>query len=122
MTTPTTPRLHDYLTHILQGILRIQSYTDLMDEAEFLTDERTQDAVIRNFEVIGEAAKNIEQRYPEYAERNSVVPWRSVYEMRNALAHGYFKIDVKIVWRTIAIDLPEIEFQIQKLIDDENDI
>ena len=89
-------------------------------EVEFLTDERTQDAVIRNFEVIGEAAKNIEQRYPEYAKKNSAVPWRSVYEMRNALAHGYFKIDVKIVWRTIEVDLPEIESQIQKLMQGEN--
>ena len=120
MTSSDTPRLFDYLTHILQAISRIQSYTDSMDEVEFLTDEKTQDAVIRNFEVLGEAAKNIEQRYPDYAKRNANVPWRSVYEMRNALAHGYFKIDVKIVWRTIAIDLPEIESQIQELIDNEN--
>ena len=70
MTISNTPRLIDYLKHILQAISRIQSYTDSMDEAEFLTDERTQDAVIRNIEVIGEAAKNIEQRYPEYAKRH----------------------------------------------------
>jgi len=43
----------------------VLSYTDLMDKSEFLIDEKTQDAVIRNFEVIGEAAKNIEQRYPD---------------------------------------------------------
>lgn len=119
MRTSNNPRLFDYLNHILQAISRIQSYTDSMDEAEFLVDEKTQDAVIRNFEVIGEAAKNIEQRYPEYAEKNSNVPWRSVYEMRNALAHGYFKIDVEIVWRTIDIDLPEIKSQIQQLITEE---
>ena len=119
MTTSKSPRLLDYLTHILQAISRIQSYTDSMDETEFLTDERTQDAVIRNFEVIGEAAKNIERRYPDYAKSHNNIPWRSVYEMRNALAHGYFKIDVEIVWRTIEIDLPDIESQIQKLLEKE---
>ena len=50
-----------------------------------------------------------------------MVPWRSVYEMRNALAHGYFKIDVEIVWRTIEIDLPEVESQINKLLQAEKD-
>lgn len=121
MIASNKPRLLDYLNHILQGILRIQSYTDSMDETEFLTDEKTQDAVIRNFEVIGEAARNIEQRYPEYAKTHSSIPWRSVYEMRNALAHGYFKIDIEVVWRTIEIDLPIIESQIKTLISEEND-
>ena len=119
MTSSKSPRLYDYLTHILHAISRIQSYTDSLDESEFLTDERTQDAVIRNFEVIGEAAKNIERRYPDYAQSHNNIPWRSVYEMRNALAHGYFKIDVEIVWRTIEIDLPDIESQIQKLLEEE---
>jgi uncharacterized protein with HEPN domain len=57
-------RLDDYLSHMLQAIERIHRYTDDMDEASFLQNEITQDAVIRNFEVIGEAARNIERHYP----------------------------------------------------------
>lgn len=114
------PRLIDYLSHILQALSRIQIYTDSMDESMFVADERTQDAVIRNFEIIGEAARNIERRYPEYAEEHSEVPWVIAYEMRNALAHGYFKVDLEIVWRTIEMDLPELETQIKVLFAAEN--
>ncbi len=109
-------RLEGYLVHIADAIDRIQFYTDTMDENEFLTDEKTQDAVVRNFEVMGEAARNIERHYPEYAAKHASLPWRSMYEMRNALAHGYFKIDFEIVWRTIQLDLPEMELQIKNLL------
>lgn len=78
-------------------------------------DERTQDAVIRNFEIIGEAARNIERRYPDYTARHTNVPWAVTYEMRNVLAHGYFKVDLEVVWKTIATDLPELENQILAL-------
>lgn len=57
---------------------------------EFLRDEKTQDAVIRNFEIIGETARNIERYHPRYAVEHSDVPWGLAYEMRNVLAHGYF--------------------------------
>lgn len=60
-------RLLGYLEHILQAMERIQNYTDDIDEATFLQNEMTQDAVIRNLEVIGEASRNIERYYPEFA-------------------------------------------------------
>lgn len=79
-----------------------------MSELEFLQHELVQDAVIRNFEVIGEASNNIEKHYPAYAESHPELPLSSAYQMRNAIAHGYFKVDYELVWRTIQSDLPTL--------------
>lgn len=91
-----------------KAIERIQSYTACMDEAAFRRDTLVQDAVIRNFEVIGEACRNILRDEPEFAVRHPELPLSGAYEMRNALAHGYFKIDLGVVWATIGNDLPAL--------------
>lgn len=65
-----------------------------MIEVQFLEDAKTQDAVIRNFNIIGEACRNIDNQHPEFTQEHPEVPWGFAYEMRNALAHGYFKIDI----------------------------
>ena len=83
-------RLGDYLRHILEAIDNIQSYTAGMDLSAFMADRKTQDAVIRNLEVIGEACNNIAKNHPAFASSHSSVPWEFAYEMRNALSHGYF--------------------------------
>ena len=101
-------RLTDYLAHILQAIERIDRYCEDLSELEFLQHELIQDAVIRNFEVIGEASNNIEKHYPTYAESHPELPLSSAYQMRNAIAHGYFKVDYELVWRTIQADLPTL--------------
>ena len=87
-------RLPDYLGHILQAIERIQRYTDDMDELGFVQNEMAQDAVIRNFEVIGEACRNIERDHADFVAAHPELPLSFAYEMRNALAHGYFKVDL----------------------------
>ena len=110
-------RLLGYLEHILQAIERIQCYTGDIDEAAFLKNEMTQDAVIRNLEVIGEASRNIDRRYPEFATSHPELPLVSAYEMRNVLAHGYFEIDLKIVWTTLENDLPDLLAQIKALVE-----
>ena len=115
MNTYDDPRLLDYLDHILKAINRIIEYVDDMDEIDFSQDNRTQDAVIRNFENIGEASRNIEKRYPEFAAKYSEVPWGIAYEMRNALSHGYFKVDLDVVWRTIENDLPQLKTQVNEI-------
>ena len=91
-----------------------------MDETEFSEDQRTQDAVIRNFEIIGEASRNVTKHYPEFTVKNSHVPWDITYEMRNILAHGYFEIDIDIVWKTIEDDLPKLKTQITELLQTTN--
>jgi uncharacterized protein with HEPN domain len=108
-------RIPDYLEHILEAIERIQRYVEDMSEINFLEDEKTQDAVVRNFEIIGEAARNIERYHPAYAEAHSDVPWTLMYTMRNRVAHGYFKVDYELVWQTIHGDLSELHQQIQQL-------
>jgi len=68
-------RLADYLGHILEAIARCQRYVEGLDEAAFLRDEKTQDAVIRTFEVIGEASINIKKRFPRFTEQHPEIPW-----------------------------------------------
>ena len=98
-------RVADYLTHILEAIERIERYTEDMSEVAFVTHPMVQDAVIRNFEIIGEASNNIDKHCPEFAESNPELPLAFAYQMRNAVAHGYFKVDLEIVWKTLKNDL-----------------
>lgn len=109
-------RVGDYLEHIVQAIDRIAEYTAGMDVQAYMADTRTQDAVIRNFEVIGEASNNVTKHHGAFAARHTTVPWSFAYEMRNALSHGYFKIDHRIVWRTIQSDLPSLAQSIRPLL------
>ena len=108
-------RIPDYLEHIIEAIDRIDRYLADMDEIAFLNDQKTQDAVVRNFEIIGEAAHNIESYHAAFAATHSEVPWSAVYAMRNRVAHGYFKVDLEMVWKTIHTDLPELRVQIKRL-------
>ncbi|OGO91565.1 MAG: hypothetical protein A3F41_02505 [Coxiella sp. RIFCSPHIGHO2_12_FULL_44_14] len=109
-------RVPDYLEHILKAVQRIKQYTDDMVEHAFLENELVQDAVIRNIEIIGEACRNIDRHYPEFSEVYHDFPLRIAYEMRNVLAHGYFQIDLEIVWTTIQNDFPKLEKQVQKIL------
>lgn len=102
------PRLPDYLGHILEAVERIERYTADVDELGFMNDSLIQDAVVRNFEIIGEASKNIQVHYPDFVEQHPELPLLSAYEMRNAVAHGYFKVDYEVVWKTIQNDLPNL--------------
>ncbi len=99
-------RLEDFLGHIIEAIERCQRHVAGMDKGKFLTDEKTQDAVIRTIEIIGEASNNIHKRYPAIPCRFPNVPFGFAYEMRNVVAHGYFKVDLSIVWSTVQKDLP----------------
>jgi len=110
-------RLVDYLGHILEAIERIDRYTAEMDEVAFLNNQLAQDAVIRNLEIIGEASNNIERHHPEFAAEHPELPLSYAYQMRNAVAHGYFKVDFQIVWQTIRSDLPTLRAQVQKAIE-----
>ncbi len=109
-------RLLSYPEHIVQAIERIERYTENIDEPTFLQSQMTQDAVIRNFEVICEASRNIERRYPDFATSHPELPLASAYEMRNALAHGYFKVDLVIVWKTLENDLHNLHAQALALV------
>lgn len=105
-------RLPDYLGHILEAIERIQSYCEDIDEATFLSSSLIQDAVIRNFEIIGEASRNVERVDPAFVAAHPELPLSFAYDMRNVLAHGYYKVDLAVVWKTIERDLPYLQDQV----------
>ena len=113
---PRSLRIGAYLRHILDAIERIHEYTKGLGEDAFLQTPIVQDAVIRNLEVIGEACRNILRHHPEFAAEHADIPWRSPYEMRNALSHGYFTIELGWTWTTIRNDLPPFEARIRTLL------
>ena len=115
--TPDPSRVADYLRHILEAISRIGEYTDAISEGDFCSSRIVQDAVIRNLEVIGEAARNIELHGSGLPGIRDEIPLRDVYLMRNRLAHGYFSIDLSIVWNTVTRDVPVLRNQVQKIYD-----
>jgi uncharacterized protein with HEPN domain len=108
-------RVRDYLEHIELAVARIRRYLAGLDKASFLASEEKQDAVIRNIEIIGEAAQSIRRRYPEFAARHPEIPWGGVYGMRNAITHGYFTVDLDVVWKTVCEDLPTLAEQVRAL-------
>jgi len=105
-------RVADYLEHILEATRRIEDYCHGMDQKAFLSNRLVQDAVIRNFEIIGEASRNIERVDPSFLTAHPELPLSFAYEMRNFLSHGYFKVDLALVWRTIKADLPSLRKQV----------
>jgi uncharacterized protein with HEPN domain len=114
MTLPGS-RVLDYLQHMLEAITRIHRYTSGMTETDFLANELVQDGVIRNLEVIGEAARNIGTHDPAFAANHPELPLKDIYLMRNRLTHGYFSIDMVIVWTTVQRDLLDLETQASHL-------
>lgn len=108
-------RVPDYLGHALNAIERIARYTEGMDAAAFLNSELVQDAVIRNIEIIGEASNNILRVDPAFAAAHDGIPWQTLYAMRNRVSHGYDKVDLEIVWKTIQGDLPTLYQQMHAL-------
>ncbi len=101
-----------YLLHIRDAIGNIEEYTK-EGKTNFFKDRKTQDAVIRNLEIIGEAIKNIptsfKTQYPD-------TPWREIAGMRDILIHEYFGVDIKIVWDVVEKHLPQLKHEIEELL------
>jgi uncharacterized protein with HEPN domain len=104
--------LDEFIGHILIGIEKIERHTKGLDLQGFLANDLIQDAVIRNLEVIGEASKNILKHYPEFSTSRPEIQFGAAYQMRNAVSHGYFAVDLKIVWSTVERSIPELKTQL----------
>lgn len=102
------PRLPDYLRHMQEATQNILRYTAGMDKAAFLADSRTQQAVLFNFVILGEAAAKLIARHAGFLARHPQVPWRGIRDMRNQVAHGYFSVDTDVVWDTVQVALPAL--------------
>nr|ACY24678.1 protein of unknown function [uncultured organism] len=111
----TVNRLPDYLDHMRQAIADAQSFTDGMAQADFVQDKRTQQAVVMSLIVLGEAATKVMDQHPAFAEQHAQIPWRSMRGMRNRIAHGYFDINLDVVWDTVQTALPELKKQLAML-------
>lgn len=107
-------RLSDYLAHMLEAARQIQAYTRDRSASDFLADRMLQDAVIRNIEVLGEAARRVLEVLPDAEARFPSVPFTAIYAMRNQLAHGYFSVDLDLVWSVIERDIPPLKQELER--------
>ncbi len=101
-----------YISDILQSIKNIHEYIAGMDESKFKSDKKTIDAVIRNFEIIGEAANKLPD---DIRMKTPDIPWRDIIDFRNRIAHEYFGVSVSIVWQIIGKELTPLKDNMEKL-------
>lgn len=101
-----------YLAHIIDAVQQIQAYTEGMDIKEFRAARMVQDAVIRQFEIIGEAAKNLSS---EFRDRHGSVPWKDLAGFRDKLIHQYFGVDLATVWLSVEADVPVLLEELRRI-------
>ena len=98
------------LADILESINKIENYVEGVTYQQFIQDDKTKDAVVRNLEIIGESAnqipKNIRQKFSD-------VPWFQIIGLRNKMIHGYFVVDYRIVWEIVKKDIPSLRRKIE---------
>lgn len=110
-------RVEDYLEHIARAIERATGYVEHLGSVDaFRMSQRDQDAVIRNIETIGEAARQIQDYDPEFVKAHPELPWLDMRDMRHKMIHNYFEVDINIVWGTVKNDLPPLKRQIDQLL------
>jgi len=105
-------RDEDYLRHMLDAVSAIESFVT-EGESAFRADRKTRDAVVRNLEVIGEAAGKLSV---ELKAANADVPWGKIAGMRNRLIHGYLTVDQDVVWSTVTLVLPDFRKRVESLL------
>lgn len=109
----------EFVNDILEAVQRISRYLGGLSYDDFRRDTKTQDAVIRNIEVIGEAAKGVTE---EWRAKHPHIPWKSMAGMRDRLIHHYFGVNLDIVWQVASEELPLLTpelSQITKTVEDE---
>jgi len=107
-----------YLRDIDGALEKLEEFTRGMDFQEFAQDNKTSFAVIRALEIMGEAAKkipkSIRSRYPE-------IPWQDMAGMRDKLIHNYFGVDLRVVWKTLKIEVPSLRTAFKEIIKEESE-
>ena len=108
------PRLADYIGHLKQAAEDASSFVEGLSKS-FMADRRTQQAVIMSLMTIGEVAARIVARYPEFADSHPEVPWRQMRGVRNRLVHGYFEVDLDVVWETTRTAIPDLRQSLRRM-------
>jgi len=103
---------------ILDRIDRIERFVADLDRDAFVRDEKTSDAAMRSLEVIGEAANRLPQ---EFQNEHAEIPWRRIVGLRNRVLHGYFDVDLELVWEILRAELPVLKAQLRALRIEQND-
>jgi uncharacterized protein with HEPN domain len=98
----------DYLALMRGAAIQARSYVDGMSKEDFLADAKTQDAVIMKLLVIGELASQLLDEQAACVTDYSEIPWHQMKGMRNRMAHGYFELDLDVVWETILTAIPDL--------------
>ena len=101
-----------YIDHILNSINRIIDYTSGKDRVSFEADLVTQDAVVRQLEIIGEVTKRVSK---EFRSKHPDIPWSDMAGMRDVLIHDYIDVDFGVVWKTASEDIPNLKIHFLKL-------
>jgi len=104
----TDDRLADYLRQMTEGSHDAITFTEDMDREAFMADLRTQRAVVMSLMIVGEAATRIVADHQAFIEAHPNIAWRSIRGMRNRIAHGYFDLDLDVVWQTVRVELPKL--------------
>ena len=104
-----------FVEHIRDAIISIEGFVQGIDEGIFYRDQKTQYAVMKALEIIGEASKNVPEKFKL---QHSEVLWRAISDAKNVFVHEYFDVDLSIVWRVVKTDLPELKQQISKILSD----
>ncbi len=102
-----------YLHDILDCIERIEGYLQDFDYEKFRKDRRTIDAVVRNVEVIGEAANNLPE---QFRSEHTKIEWRKMIDTRNRIIHGYASVDLEIIWNIAQNDLEQLAIEIEQIL------
>ena len=111
-------KIRAFLQDILEAANRIMIYTEQMTYDAFLADLKTQDAVVRNLEIIGEATKQIPDEFRQHALH---IPWKSIARMRDKLIHQYFGVNLDIVWNVVQDDLSELVEAVENILSTMNE-
>ena len=102
-----------YLLHLQEAIEKIERYIASVEFDDFSDDDMMIDAVVRELEIIGEAARNLSD---SFQEKHYVIPWYKIKAMRNVLIHEYFGVNLKVVWDTCKNDMPALKSFVAKLL------
>ena len=117
--TPVKRQFDIYMEDILKSMLRITEYIEGQNFTDFKKNYLVVDAVVRNFEIIGEASKNIplkiQKKYPE-------IPWKKMYGLRNLISHEYFGIDYEMLWEIASVSLAQNIKDLQRIIEEQKKV
>ena len=104
-------KIEDYLVHIEEAAKLASSYVAGMTHDDFLNDKKTQQAVIYNILIIGEAATQIINDFPDFVSTHPDIPWREMRGIRNRMAHGYYELNLTVIWDTATTYLGKLSEQ-----------